>query len=66
MDRKDTDRGEELYNSMLLRGYKGEFPHAQTVPFHLNSLLYLLISLFFFLMARGVNFAATIGNLLMR
>ena len=63
---RTIDRGEELYNSMLLRGYKGEFPHAKTVPFQLNSLLYFLISLFFFLMARGVNFAATIGNLLMR
>lgn len=61
---RTMDRGEELYNSMLLRGYNGEFPHVQYDKFGKNSLIYTVGSILFFLLVRYVNLAEIIGNIL--
>lgn len=63
---RTMDRGEELYNSMLLRGFCGEFPYADAVPFRMDSWIYVISCMVFFLLVRGVNLAEVLGTLLVR
>ena len=60
------DRGEELYNSMLLRGYCGEFPQAAFTPFDRNSGIYMVLCIFFFWIVRAVDLAEVLGAFFVR
>ena len=60
------DRGEELYNSMLLRGYCGEFPHAAFAPFNRNSGIYSVLCIISFWILRTVNLAELLGAFFVR
>lgn len=60
---RSMDRAEELYNSMLLRGYCGEFYYADIPPFRSNSVLFMLVSVIVLLIFGGLNIAEILGNI---
>lgn len=63
---RSADRAEELYSSMLLRGFSGEFFYTNIPAARAWDLLFPIIcgGLFFF--ARTVNVPMLLGHLLMR
>ena len=60
------DRAQELYASMLLRGYHDHFHYADIRPFRLPDGLYLGGSILVFLLLRFVPVAALLGSLFVR
>ena len=60
---RSVDRGEELYGSMVLRGFRGEFHYAQVPPCRFSSVVYAVVSIGSFLLARAVNVPAFLGSL---
>ena len=63
---RSMDRAQELYASMLLRGYHDHFHYADIRPFGLPDGLYLLGSVLFFLLLRLVDVAQLLGGLFVR
>lgn len=63
---RSMDRAQELYQSMLLRGYHHHFHYAPVKPLGLKDAAYLLISIAFFLLLRYCDVAEAIGSLVMR
>ena len=63
---RSMDRAQELYASMLLRGYHDHFHYADIRPFRLPDGLYLLGSVLFFLLLRLVDVAQLLGGLFVR
>ena len=60
---RSMDRAGELYNSMLLRGFKGSFFYANVPPCRVSAVVYSLLCAAFFLCARLVNISALLGSL---
>ena len=60
------DRAQELYSSMLLRGYDREFRYAAPPRFSLRDALYLVCSIAFFILLRFVNVSGLLGRLFVR
>lgn len=58
---RSMDRAEELYASMQLRGYRGEFPYVRMPRPSIKDGLYLLVWMALFLLARGVDIPAMLG-----
>ncbi len=63
---RSMDRAQELYASMLLRGYHQHFHYADIKPFRERDALYLLGCLLFFFLLRSVRLAQLLGGLLVR
>jgi cobalt/nickel transport system permease protein len=63
---RSMDRAQELYASMLLRGYHDHFHYADIRPFRLPDGLYLCGSVLVFLLLRFVPVAALLGSLFVR
>ena len=63
---RSMDRGSELYGSMVLRGFRGEFHYAQVPPCRFSSVVYAVVSVGSFLLARAVNVPAFLGSLFVR
>ena len=63
---RSMDRAQELYASMLLRGYEQEFRYAENPPFAARDLLYLLGSAAAFLLLRCVPLAQLLGGVIVR
>ncbi|MDO4620649.1 MAG: cobalt ECF transporter T component CbiQ [Lachnospiraceae bacterium] len=64
---RSIDRANEVYESMSLRGYTGDFLYIrEKVSFQLRDLLYLLIWTAFFAAARSMPLILVIGNLVTR
>lgn len=63
---RTMDRAEALYQSMLLRGFHGEYYYAQVPKSGLSGVLFVVICAGAFLCARWVNLPALLGSLLMR
>ncbi len=63
---RSMDRAEELYSSMLLRGFRGEFPYADARPFTRRDLLYPVACTAVFLLLRFVDLAQLLGSLFVR
>lgn len=63
---RTMDRAQELYASMLLRGYHHHFHYAPEQPFRISDALWLCTSVLFFLILRFVPAARLLGNLLVR
>lgn len=63
---RSMDRAQELYSSMLLRGYDREFRYAAGPRFALRDALYLVCSIAFFLILRFVNVSGLLGQLFVR
>jgi len=61
---RSMDRAQELYSSMLLRGYHQHFHYAGIRPFRARDALYLLGCILFFLLLRRVNIAQMLGGTL--
>ncbi len=60
---RSMDRAEELYNSMELRGFEGDFRYAGCRRLERSDILYMLILIATFVMARYINIARVIGGL---
>lgn len=60
---RSMDRAEELYNSMQLRGFAGEFYYADTKPMGLNSVVYFALSIGFIALVRLVDVGQLLGSL---
>lgn len=63
---RSMDRAAELYNSMLLRGFKGNFFYADVPPCRVSGLIYTVLCAAFFLCARVINISALLGSLFVR
>lgn len=63
---RSMDRAEELYNSMLLRGFDGEFYYAQVPKCRLSSVLYTVVCAAAFFCVRYLNIAGLLGSLFVR
>jgi len=62
---RSMDRAQELYESMQLRGYHGEFQYAQPPAAGLGDYCFTAAAIFFFLLCRYVNLAELLGSLVM-
>lgn len=60
---RSMDRASELYQSMQLRGFCGEFYYAETKKLSASDLIYGLICIGLFLVARYLDPAALLGGL---
>lgn len=63
---RTMDRAQELYGSMELRGFHGEFYYADVPKCRLSSVIYMLAWVFLFLVARIVDVPTLLGSLFMR
>ena len=63
---RSMDRAQELYSSMLLRGYHQHFHYAPIKKFGTADAIYLALSMLFFAAVRFVNIAEMIGGLFVR
>ena len=63
---RSMDRAQELYASMLLRGYHEHFHYAPVKPFTRKDADYLVVCLAVFALLRSVNVAQLLGSLFMR
>ena len=62
---RSMDKAQELYSSMLLRGFTGDFPYART-RFSLRGLWYPAVCTALFLVFRFVNIPQLLGSLFVR
>jgi cobalt/nickel transport system permease protein len=60
------DRAEELYASMLLRGYHGEFYYAQQKGWALSDGIYAAVCCALFLLTRFMNLTQLMGAAVVR
>ena len=63
---RSMDRGSELYSSMLLRGFRGEFHYAWVQKFRGGDFLFAAVCLGAFAIARWVNIPALLGSMFVR
>ena len=63
---RSMDRAQELYGSMLLRGYHEHFHYAPVRPFALPDGVYTLGCALVFLLLRRVDISQLLGSLLVR
>ncbi len=63
---RSMDRAQELYSSMLLRGYHQHFHYVDIRPFRTRDALYILLCSAAFLLLRTVRIAEILGGTLMR
>ena len=63
---RSMDRAAELYNSMCLRGFRGEFYYAQAPRCHISDVVFAICCSSALLVARFINVAALLGNLFVR
>lgn len=63
---RSMDRAEELYESMQLRGFHGEFYYVQVSKCKLSHGLTAAVCIGFFLLARTVDIAVLLGDLFVR
>lgn len=61
---RSMDRANELYQSMLQRGFTGSFSYTDTAPFTGRDGVFLLISGALLLCARFLNLAALLGGMI--
>ena len=62
---RSMDRAEELYSSMILRGFRGEFYYADAPACRRSSLAFTAVCIALFLGARCFNISSLLGGLLM-
>lgn len=63
---RSMDRAQELYSSMLLRGYRQEFHYADIRRFRGTDALYLAACAAFFFLLRYVRIAQLLGSTMVR
>ena len=60
---RSMDRAQELYDSMLLRGFQGEFFYADVPPCKASGIVYTVVCVLAFVVARLVPVTSLLGNL---
>jgi len=60
---RSIDRSSELYDSMILRGYRGEFYYARKGIHSYLEIIYIAIWILFFVLVRNINLVNFLGNL---
>lgn len=60
---RSMDRAQQLYESMQMRGFRGEFYYASEEPYQKKDALYLLLWMTVFLLLRFVNLSELLGNI---
>ena len=60
---RSMDRAEELYTSMQLRAFKGEFYYADVHPATISSYVYVVVSILCFVLFRFVDISNLFGSL---
>ena len=63
---RTMDRAQELYSSMLLRGYDQEFYYADIKPFRVRDAVYMTVCLLVFVFLRYVRVAQLLGGTIVR
>ena len=63
---RSMDRAQELYSSMLLRGYHQHFHYADIKPFRKRDALYMIVCIAVFLLLRTVKVAELLGGTIVR
>ena len=63
---RSMDRAEELYNSMLLRGFSGDFFYAGTPPVRAGGVVFTAVCCGAFVFARTFDVPAILGGLFVR
>ena len=63
---RSMDRAQELYSSMLLRGYHQHFHYADIKAFRARDALYMLVCIAAFLLLRTVRIAELLGGMIVR
>ncbi len=63
---RSMDRAQELYSSMLLRGYHQHFHYAPVKPFRGRDAVYLVFSIALFLALRFVDLSQMLGHIVVR
>ena len=63
---RSMDRAQELYGSMLLRGYHEHFHYADIPPFRLRDALYMTACVAVFVLLRLTGVSALLGGLIVR
>ena len=63
---RSMDRAEELYHSMQLRGFRGEFFYADVPKCRASGIVYTLVCAALFLCARWYNIPSLLGSLFVR
>ena len=61
---RSMDRAQELFASMMLRGYHEHFHYADIDRFRARDALFMVICILFFLLLRYGNIAGLIGGLI--
>lgn len=59
---RSMDRAQELYHSMVLRGFQGDFFYIELPKWKLGSVMFAALSIGFFVCARFVNIAQLLGH----
>ena len=63
---RSMDRAQELYSSMILRGYHEHFHYADIERFRGRDALYMLVSILLFVLLRYGNISQLVGGLVVR
>ena len=63
---RSMDRAQELYSSMLLRGYHQHFHYADIKAFRTRDALYMIGCALAFVLLRTVNVAQLLGGMIVR
>jgi cobalt/nickel transport system permease protein len=63
---RSMDRAQELYSSMMLRGYHEHFHYADIERFRLRDALFMAVCILFFLILRYADVAQLVGGLFVR
>lgn len=63
---RSMDRAQELFDSMQLRGFRGEFFYANVPPCKVSGILYTIACVGMFLLARLIPITSALGNLFVR
>lgn len=63
---RSMDRAQELFDSMQLRGFRGEFFYANVPPCKFSGILYTIACVGMFLLARLIPITSALGNLFVR
>lgn len=63
---RSMDRAQELYNSMLLRGFRGDFFYADVPPCKASAVIYTAASIGCFLCVRIFDIPQLLGSLFVR
>lgn len=63
---RSMDRAEALYQSMLLRGFRGDYYYADVPPCGVSGVIYGIVCIGAFLFARWFDLPVLLGSLFMR